>query len=81
MSGSPVRRVLAHRGRTRSDMTEGCPERLSWEFLLYTIRFGGRGRQRIEQALGGFGGKRITLRTRGEVRRFLDGLDGAQAAN
>jgi adenylate kinase family enzyme len=69
-----VRRAVAHRGRTRSDMTPGCPERLNWEFLVYTIRFPGRGRSRIEQALRGFAGQRITLRSRREVRRFLADL-------
>jgi adenylate kinase family enzyme len=71
-----VRRALMHRGRTRSDMTPGCPERLSWEFLLYTARFGGGGRRRIERAMGGFAGRRITLRSRSEVRAFLDRLAG-----
>lgn len=71
------RRALMHRGRTRSDMTPGCPEQLNWEFILYTIRFGGRGRSRIEQALNGFPGRRIRLRSRREVRRFVAGLDRA----
>jgi adenylate kinase family enzyme len=68
------RRAIAHRGRTRSDMAPGCPERLNWEFVIYTLRFAGGGRQRIERTLSGFAGRRITLRSRREVRRFLDGL-------
>lgn len=76
-----LRRAIAHRGRTRSDMAPGCPEQLNWEFLVYTIRFPGGGRNRIERALRGFGGRRITLRSRGEVRRFLDGLAGANTAS
>jgi adenylate kinase family enzyme len=73
------RRALVHRGRTRSDMAPGCPERLDWEFVLYTIRFRGGGRRRIERALSAFAGRRIRLRSRGEVRRFLAGLTGAGA--
>jgi adenylate kinase family enzyme len=73
-----VRRAIAYRGRTRSDMTPGCPEQLNREFFLYTIRFGGGGRRRIEQALGGFAGRRIKLRSRREVHRFLAGLAAAQ---
>jgi adenylate kinase family enzyme len=72
-----VRRAVAHRGRTRGDMAPGCPEQLNWEFVLYTFRFPGGGRRRIEQALRGFTGRRIRLRSRGEVRRFLAGLAGA----
>jgi adenylate kinase family enzyme len=75
-----VRRAIAYRGRTRGDMAEGCPEQLNWEFLLYTIRFPGGGRQRIERTMRGFAGPRIRLRSRREVRRFLAGLAGAQAA-
>lgn len=76
-----VRRAIAHRGETRSDMTPGCPERPTWAFVLYTIRFGGGGRRRVERTMRGFAGRRITLRSRREVRRFLDGLgrlDGAE---
>jgi adenylate kinase family enzyme len=73
------RRALAHRGRTRSDMAPGCPERLDWEFVVYTFRFREAGRRRIEQALGGFAGRRIRLRSRREVRRFLDDLAGRGA--
>ncbi|HEX2764336.1 MAG TPA: AAA family ATPase [Allosphingosinicella sp.] len=71
---SLLRRVLQHRGETRDDMAPDCPERLDWEFLVYTARFGGRGRRRIERALAGFKGQRITLRSRSEVRAFLAGL-------
>lgn len=73
------RRAVMNRGRTRSDMAPGCPEQLNWEFVLYTCRFRGGGRRRIEQALRGFAGRRIRLRSRAEVRRFLAGLDGAGA--
>ena len=71
-----VRRAIRHRGRTRSDMAEGCPEQLNLEFLLYTIRFGGGGRRRIERALGAFSGRLIRLRSRREVRAFLASFGG-----
>ncbi|HYD36249.1 MAG TPA: AAA family ATPase [Allosphingosinicella sp.] len=76
-----VRRAVMNRGRTRSDMAPGCPEQLNWEFLVYTFRFPGGGRRRIEQALRGFGGRRIRLRSRGEVRRFLAGLADERSAS
>ena len=69
-----VRRAIAHRGRTRGDMAPGCPERLEWEFLDYTIRFPSGGRLRIEESLRSFGGRRIRLHSRREVRSFLDAL-------
>lgn len=30
-----MQRVFMHHGRTRSDMGEGCPEKVDWEFLRY----------------------------------------------
>jgi adenylate kinase family enzyme len=78
-----VRRAVRHRGRTRSDMAEGCVEQLNLEFLefiLYTIRFGGGGRERMEKSLRPFTGRRITLRSRREVRAFVDGLPAERAA-
>ena len=72
---SILRRVLRHKGGTRSDMAPGCPERFDWEFLVYTARFGGGGRRRLERTLAGFAGHRITLRSRGEVRAFLASLN------
>ena len=71
---SIVRRAIAHRGRTRSDMAPGCPEHLNWEFLAYTFHFPGEGRRRLEETMRSFPGRRIRLRSRREVRRFLEGL-------
>lgn len=30
-----LRRAVRHRGRSRPDMTPGCPERLTWEFVRW----------------------------------------------
>lgn len=72
---SILRRALRHRGGTRFDMAPGCPERLDWEFLVYTARFGGSGRRNIERSLAGFAGERITLHSRREVGAFLSALE------
>lgn len=32
-----LRRTLIYRGRTRPDMTEGCPERFDFEFFRYVL--------------------------------------------
>ncbi len=34
-----VRRYLRYRGTVRSDMADGCVERLNWDFLLYVWNF------------------------------------------
>jgi adenylate kinase family enzyme len=70
-----VRRAVQYRGRTRPDMAEGCPERLSWEFLVYTARFPWAGRKRILAKLPAFTGRLVRLRRPREAARFLRSLD------
>lgn len=49
--GRMLKRWWQHRGRTRPDMTEGCPERLDLEFLLYVLMFRSNWQARNGQAL------------------------------
>ncbi|MFM5923081.1 MAG: topology modulation protein [Novosphingobium sp.] len=51
-----LRRWWLYRGKARPDMTEGCPERLDAEFLLYIARFRRAWRGRNASALAGFAG-------------------------
>lgn len=74
-----VRRAISHRGRTRSDMAPGCPERLDWEFVAYTFHFPSGGRRRLEETMRGFNGRRIKLRSRREVQAYLDRLSDESA--
>ena len=69
-----VRRVWQLRGTVRPDMAPGCPERFDLEFLVYIARFPWTGRPRVEAKLAAFEGRRLQLRSRAEVRCFLDGL-------
>ena len=73
-----VRRALRHRGRVRPDMAEGCPERITWEFVAYTAMFPWRGRRRVDAKLAGFGGTVRRLRGRADVRAFLASLPPAE---
>ena len=50
-----LRRVLASYGRVRSDMADGCPERLDFTFLRYVWFFNATRRPRIVAALEQFG--------------------------
>jgi adenylate kinase family enzyme len=70
-----VRRALQYRGKNRPDMAEGCPERLNWEFLVYTARFPWSGRKRIVAKLPAFTGRLIHLRRPSETAAFLRKLD------
>jgi adenylate kinase family enzyme len=66
-----VRRALRYRGRVRPDMTEGCPERMSWEFFSFTARFPRQGRRRIVETLASFRGEVVRLSGPREVRSWL----------
>ena len=63
-----LRRWAQYRGRTRPDMTEGCPERLDGAFLFYILEFRRSWRKRNAAALADFGGK---------VRRFASPAETA----
>jgi adenylate kinase family enzyme len=45
------RRIQNHR-RTRSDMTEGCPEKIDWEFIKWIWSYKKRSRSKILKVLG-----------------------------
>ncbi|MGB7369794.1 MAG: topology modulation protein [Erythrobacter sp.] len=46
-----VKRIVANRGRTRSDMAPGCPERLDLSFLYYVATWNRGPRRRVEEKL------------------------------
>ena len=69
--GRALRRWWMHRGRSRPDMTEGCPERLDGEFLLYILNFRRAWRERNATALAGFGGTVVRLSGPAETDAWL----------
>jgi len=67
-----LKRIWTYRGRSRPDMTEGCPERLDIGFLFYLIRWNSGPRVRTEARLKGHEAKVIRLRSPAELQRWLD---------
>jgi len=57
-----VRRILAHRGRSRPDMPEGCPERFDAGFLWYVLNWNAGPRVRTEAKLEGYSGNLVRLK-------------------
>ena len=57
-----VKRILCFYGKTRADMTDGCPERLDWNFLRYVWNYNRDMRPRIETALKDFPGRIIRIK-------------------
>jgi adenylate kinase family enzyme len=69
------RRFLNH-NRARSDMAEGCPEKLDWSFVQWVWTYSRRSRPKVVRLLQENSGTKeiVWLRSRAEVRRFLEGL-------
>ncbi|GAA4769505.1 hypothetical protein [Novosphingobium ginsenosidimutans] len=55
--GRVFKRWWQYRGRARPDMTEGCPENLNLEFLLYVLNFRRAWQHRNAAALQQFNGQ------------------------
>lgn len=68
-----LRRQIRYRGRSRPDMSAGCPERLSWEFVVWIWTYPSRRRTEILRKLGALGeGRRaFVLSSTRQIRRFL----------
>lgn len=74
--GRVVQRRLRYSGRSRPDMTEGCPERLTLGFLHWILAYPHTRRPGILARLGALRDdqRAVVLHSEREVRRFLDGL-------
>lgn len=69
-----VKRALANGGRTRAEMSPGCPERLTWEFVRWVWSYPASRRPGILIRLKAFeaeGGRVVVLRNDRETRQFL----------
>jgi adenylate kinase family enzyme len=79
-----VRRAMRFRGRSRPDMSPGCPERLTWEFLRWVWDYPRRTRPQVLREIASRAAERrvVVLRSRAEVARFIDtlGVAGDQGA-
>lgn len=72
--GRVLKRWWRYRGTNRPDMTEGCPERLDPEFLLYVLNFRQAWQGRNAALLEQFNGEVLRLRTPDATKRWLDSL-------
>lgn len=71
-----IKRVIANAGKTRSDMTEGCPERFDREFLKYVLSFKKKKLPKIKETLA----KRkevnlIEIKSDYALKKFLKSLN------
>lgn len=77
-----VKRRLMYRGRTRPDMSDGCPERLDWEFVKWVWNYPRNSRPKIMKRIDAAGqSKRVkVLRSSRQVRQFLGTINHANKA-
>jgi adenylate kinase family enzyme len=69
-----LRRGAQHRGQSREDMSPGCPERVSREFLWWIWRYPATRRAGVLALLADFersGGRAVVLRNEAEVDLFV----------
>lgn len=69
-----LKRQLRYLGRVRSDVPQGCPERLRWEFVAWIWTYRARRRGDILQRLAALDKrKRVTiLRSSADIDEFLE---------
>ncbi|HOF88625.1 MAG TPA: hypothetical protein PLZ36_11050 [Armatimonadota bacterium] len=79
--GRVVKRRVIYHGRTRPDLTPGCPERMDGAFLKWIcVDFPRRTRPRLLSLLEEYReGRRILIhRSPGETRRWLAEIEGSK---
>ena len=67
-----LKRTTLQYGKTRQDMTPGCPERFNREFIAYIWRYRRGHRPRLIEALDGYNGTLIVLRGSRDVSRYIE---------
>jgi hypothetical protein len=68
-----VTRWLRFRGKTRPEMTPGCPEHLTWEFVSWLWTYPARRRPKILERLAALEPNQrvVILQTRRDVEAFV----------
>ena len=68
-------RILSRRGKPRPDMSDGCPERFSWEFVRWIWNFNKNNRvQNYTYLAKARHAESIVLKNRKEVKAFLESM-------
>ncbi|WP_339322091.1 DNA topology modulation protein [Paenibacillus sp. FSL W8-0194] len=72
-----IKRRIIYHGKTRPDLNEECPEKLDWEFFNWVWNYRKRTRPRVIKELEQAKERKqvVILRSRKEVRHFLDRMD------
>lgn len=70
------KRYFQYRGRSRADMSEGCPEKMDPEFMWWILWKGRTRRKRTEfrQIVEQYPEKTVVLKSQKDIDRYLEGL-------
>jgi adenylate kinase family enzyme len=73
---SAIARWIRHRGKSRPDMAEGCPEKIDWEFARWIWNYPSSRREGILAKLAALPPSKqaIVLRSRRAVAEFVESL-------
>ncbi len=67
-----LHRYPQYHGRTRSDMTDECPERLDWDFLRYTWDFKATQGDALRQTIRESGKPCVVFRSHRQAEDYLN---------
>lgn len=75
-----MKRRIQYHGKTRPDLTEGCNEKIDWQFLKWIWNYKRTRRPTILDQLKKHSDTKTTvvLRTRGDVSRFIEQIQNGQ---
>ena len=70
------KRYFQFRGGTRTDMADGCIEKMDWEFNRWLLWKGRtkKKRERFQRVVEQYSAKTVVLRSQKEIDRYLEGL-------
>lgn len=69
-------RYFKYRGKSRPDVTDGCNERITWEYLYWLWRYKKEFRPSVIEKLNKLSDKKIIiLRNKKEVKKFVEELN------
>lgn len=74
---SILKRWLMYRNKSRPDMTEGCSEKIDWEFFNWVLTFRRRNRKLILERLDQYADGRniVVFKKRSQVNRYIRELE------
>jgi adenylate kinase family enzyme len=72
-----IKRIITNFGRVRSNMADGCPERIDLDFLIFAWRYRRDRYPKVNEMLQNFfvGGKLIVLRGPADAARLLSQIE------